>query len=86
MGGVAFQIFDCCYHDPETGKPWCHPARPRQFAAVIFKLSTLAERREALALLEYDWELLAQVQEWVRYFWERKRLQRRSMELKSFHG
>lgn len=78
---VTFRIFDCCYTDLETGKPWCHPARPRQFAAVIFRLPTLADRREALALLEYDWELLAQVQEWVRYFWERKRLQRLSLEL-----
>ncbi len=78
---VTFRIFDCCYHDLETGKPWFNPGRPYQFAAVIIKLPTLAERRAALALLEYDWELLAQVQEWVRYFWERKRLQRLSLEL-----
>ena len=78
---VTTRIFDCCYTDLETGKPWFHPARPRQFAAVIFRLPTLADRRAALALLEDDWELLAQVEDWVRYFWERKRLQRLSLEL-----
>ncbi len=78
---ITRQIFDRCYKDPETGEPWSHPARPRQFAAVIVALPTLAERRAAMALLEDDWEQLAQVKEWVRYFWERRRLQRLSLEL-----
>ena len=79
--GAKSHIFDCCYHDLETGKPWSHPARPRQFAAVIIKLRTLTDRRDALALLEYDRDLLAQVEVWVRYLWELRRLQRLSRQL-----
>ena len=78
---ITQRIFDCCYHDLETGKHWFHTGRPYQFAFVISRLPTLADRRAALALFEYDWELLAQVETWVRYFWERRRLQRLSLEL-----
>lgn len=70
-------IFKPVFKNPETGKSWSHPPRPRQYAAIIVQLSTLGQRREALALVPETWttsrgetHTREQVMEMMKYFWE----------------
>lgn len=48
-------LFDSVFKNPETGKPWSHPPRPRQYAAIIVMLRTLKERKGALAMVPEQW-------------------------------